>query len=284
MLRKVTLLATAFGLALAAGAPAFASTKEEPKKVEWSFNGPFGAYDQEQLQRGYKVFHDVCSSCHSAKLVSYRNLGDEGGPFYNPEYKGAKVNSNPVVKAIAADFQVDDIDSTTGETIHRNATPADRFKAPFPNPEAAAAANGGATPPDMSVLAKAREGGPDYIYSIVTGYHQPPAGLEVPAGKYYNPYMLGDLTSYWKGDPKAVPVGGFIAMPPPLADNKVTYDDGVKPTLDQEAKDVSAFLMWMAEPKLNERHRSGFSVMIFLIIFSGLLYASYRQVWKNESH
>lgn len=264
-------------------APAIArTTHEEPKEVRWSFEGPFGRFDQAQLQRGYKVYRENCSSCHSMRLVSFRNLGGPGGPFFNAKYKNP--NDNPTVKAIAKDYQVDDIDSETGDVIKRPATAADRFPSPYANEAAARAGNGGALPPDMSLLAKAREGGPAYIYSIVTGYHAAPRAMSVPAGKYYNPYMPGDMTAFWAGPHDKVPVGGFIAMPPPLAPNKTTFDDGTPSTVEQQAKDVAAFLMWAAEPKMDERKQTGLAVVLYLLLFSGLLYASYRQVWRNESH
>ena len=281
MLRKLSVLAAVVGFAFAGPALA-ANTHEEPKEVHWSFEGPFGTYDQEQLQRGYKVYREVCSSCHSMNMVAFRNLGDPGGPFWDPKYKSSVENG--YVKAVAKDYQIADIDRDTGDPIKRPGTPADHFVAPFANEAAARASNGGALPPDMSLLAKAREGGAAYIYSIVTGYVPPPAGLTVPAGKYYNPYIQGDLSSYWKGDPNKVPVGGFIAMPPPLADGKVTFDDKAPSTLDAEAKDVAAFLMWAADPKMEERKQTGLAVMIFLVLFAGLLYASYRTLWRNIDH
>ncbi len=281
MLRKLSVLAAVVGFAFAGPALA-ANTHEEPKEVHWSFEGPFGTYDQEQLQRGYKVYREVCSSCHSMNMVAFRNLGDPGGPFWDPKYKSSVENG--YVKAVAKDYQIPDIDRDTGDPIKRPGTPADHFVAPFANEAAARASNGGALPPDMSLLAKAREGGAAYIYSIVTGYVPPPAGLTVPAGKYYNPYIQGDLSSYWKGDPNKVPVGGFIAMPPPLADGKVTFDDKAPSTLDAEAKDVAAFLMWAADPKMEERKQTGLAVMIFLVLFAGLLYASYRTLWRNIDH
>jgi ubiquinol-cytochrome c reductase cytochrome c1 subunit len=284
MLRKLSIIAAVVGLMTAGlAAPAFASGhKEEPPKINWSFNGPFGKFDQAQLQRGYKVYREVCSACHSMSLVSFRNLGDKGGPFYNEKYKNS--NDNPWVKAIAKDYEVADIDSETGDAIKRPATSADRFPSPFPNEPAARASNGGALPPDMSLLAKAREGGPDYIHAIVTGYKDAPKGLKVGTGQHYNPYMAGDLASAWSGNHEHVPPGGFIAMAPPLKDGLVSFDDGTKSTLDQQARDVSAFLMWAAEPKLEERKKMGFAVILYLLMFSGLLYASYRKVWKNESH
>jgi ubiquinol-cytochrome c reductase cytochrome c1 subunit len=284
MLRKTTVLA-AFGLALAFVAPAFAETTQaELKDVHWSFDNPvFGKFDQEQLQRGYKVYHDVCSTCHSMNLMTFGDMAGKGGPFYDEKYPNP--NNNPKVKALAAEFKVADIDQDTGDATTRPATTADHFKAPFANKYAAQAANGGALPPDMSLLAKAREGGPAYIYSLVTSYvDNPPAGLKVAPGKYYNPIFPGDLGSAWTGDPKQVPKGGVIGMPPPLRDNAVTYDDGVAATKDQEAKDVAAFLAWAAEPHADARRQTGFAVIIYLLIFAGLLYASYKRIWRNIAH
>lgn len=281
MLRKGIALA-ALGLAFIAGPASAAGGAEHPKSVAWSFNGPFGKFDTAQLQRGYKVYREVCAACHAMSLVSFRNLGEPGGPFYDPEYKNP--NDNPYVKALAKDIQVPDIDPDTGDAIQRPATPADRFPSPFPNEPAARASNGGALPPDLSVIAKGRTGGPDYLYSLLIGYKTPPAGLTVGAGQYYNPYMLGDLTSAWSGDHHHVPKGGFIAMPPPLADGKVTFDDGKPSTVDQQAKDVAAFLYWAAEPKMVERKQFGLGAMIYLLLFTALLYFSYRRIWRNVAH
>ncbi len=282
MLRKALILPTlVLGLTVAAGSAGADTTFKEPKDVHWSFEGPFGRFDQEQLQRGYKVYHDVCSACHSMRLMSYRNLGQPGGPFYDPKYKTP--NDNPKVKAIAKDFQVPDIDTDTGDAIKRPATPADTFAAPFPNEYAARASNGGALPPDLSLIVKAREGGPQYVYSILTGYYPAPAGLKIPVGKYYNPYMPGDLGANWTGA-GAPPIGGFIAMPKQLTDNRVTYDDGVAATASQEAMDVTAFLAWAAEPHADERKQMGVAVMIYLLVFAGVLYASYRAIWKGVEH
>ena len=268
---------------LTAGAATAASSELPPKDVHWSFEGPFGHYDQEQLQRGYKVYREVCSSCHSMNFIAFRNLADPGAPFWDPKYPNP--NDNPVVKTIAADYKFPDIDTDTGEVIKRPGTSADYFPNPYANPSAARGANGGALPPDMSLLARAREGGPAYIYSIVTGDGTPaPHALTIPVGKYYDPYMPGDMGSSWHGNPKAVPIGGFIAMPPPLVANKVTFDDGTKATLNQEAMDVAAFLQWAADPKMEERKRMGLAVMIFLVTLTGLLYAAYRRVWDPIGH
>lgn len=284
MLRKLFIAATA-AVVLSVAAPVLAGSSQAPLKddVHWSFESPLGMYDQRQLQRGFKVYKEVCSSCHSMNLVAFRNLGDPGGPFWNPKY--ANPNENPVVKAIAKDYQIADIDNDSGDAVKRPGTSADYFVPPFANKAAAAAANGGAVPPDMSLLAAAREGGPRYIYSVVTGDGtDAPSGLTIPDGKYYDPWMNGDVSSYYKGDPHKVPVGGFIAMPPPLINDRVAYDDGTKATTKQEAEDVAAFLQWTSDPKMEERKQLGVSVLIFLLIFSGILYASYRQIWSKIGH
>jgi ubiquinol-cytochrome c reductase cytochrome c1 subunit len=281
MLRKGIALA-ALGLALIGG-PALASGgHQDIKHVAWTFDGPFGKFDPAQLQRGYKVYREVCAACHSMNLVYFRNLGQPNGPFYDPEYKNP--NDNPYVKALAKDIQVNDIDSETGDTIQRAAIPADKFPSPFPNDAAAAASNGGAVPPDLSVITKARPGGPDYIYSLLTGYRAIPAGVKAGPTPNYNVAFPGDMTPYWTGDHKKVPPGGFLAMPPQLADGKVTFDDGTPSTVDQQAKDVTAFLAWASEPKQIERKQFGLGAMIYLLIFTVLLYFSYRRVWRNVAH
>ena len=287
MMRKALAIAAVFGLATAAALPALTAerTVHTAEGRATGASRPFWAHSTRnwlQLQRGYKVYHDVCSACHAMSLMSYRNLGQPGGPFYDPKYPNP--NDNPYVKTIVKDFQVPDIDTDTGDKIKRPATPADTFVAPFANEYAARASNGGALPPDLSLIIKAREGGPRYVYSILTGYAPAPVGMQVPANRYYNPYMPGDMTSFWTGDKAHVPVGGFIAMPLQLTDNRVTYDDGVKATANQEALDVVAFLTWAAEPHADERKTLGLSVMIFLLIFTGLLYASYRAIWRDVKH
>ncbi len=280
MLRKALVLAAALGLSLVGAAHA-ATTALEPKDVHWSFEGPFGTFDTEQLQRGYKVYHDVCSSCHAMDLVHYYSLGQPGAPFYDPKYP--KPNENPRIKAIAADFKVADIDSDTGDAIQRTATPADIFRNPFANEYAARGSNGGALPPDLSVITLARDGGPQYIYSLLTGYSPPPAGLTVPPGKAYNPYMAGDLGAFWHGA-GPVPKGGFIAMPFQLTPNRVTFDDGVHATTDEEAYDVVAFLAWASDPHQVERKQVGFSVIIYLLLLAGIVFASYKRIWRRVEH
>ncbi|HEX8232986.1 MAG TPA: cytochrome c1 [Caulobacteraceae bacterium] len=282
MLRKAVTLIASLGL-LAAALPAAAAVHPlEPKQVRWSFEGPFGQFDQGQLQRGFKVYREVCSSCHSMDLMAYRHLGQPGGPFYDEKYPNP--NDNPWAKAIAKETQVPDIDSETGDAITREATAADKFKAPFPNEAAARASNGGVMPPDLSVIVKARGGGPQYVYSVLTGYRNPPPGLTVGPGQHYNPWFPGDLSSYWSGDKRHVPHGGFIAMPPPLAPGRVTFDDGTPSTIEQQAKDVVAFLTWASEPKMEERKRTGLAVMIYLLLLTGIVYLSYRRIWRNVAH
>ncbi|MDX3926887.1 MAG: cytochrome c1 [Shinella sp.] len=245
-----------------------------PKEQDWSFAGPFGKYDKGQLQRGLKVYTEVCAACHSMSLVSFRTLEGLG-------YSEAQV------KTFAANYEVEDGPNADGEMFTRTAIASDHFPSPFPNQEAAAASNNGAAPPDFSLIAKARgitrgfpqfvfdiftqyqEGGPDYIYSLLTGYQDPPAGVEVAAGTHYNPYFAN---------------AAALAMAPPLSDGQVTYDDGSPETLDQYAHDVSAFLMWAAEPHLEERKRTGFMVMVFLVIFTGLIYLTKKSVYASKEH
>lgn len=281
MLRKGLALAT-LGLAFLAGPALSAGYPKPPEPIKFGFEGPFGKFDKAQLQRGYKVYREVCASCHSMELVYFRNLGQKGGPFYDAKYPNP--NDNPYVKALAAEMEVPDIDSETGDAIRRPATSADAFPSPFANEAAARGSNGGAYPPDLSVITKARAKGPQYLYSILIGYVTPPAGLNVPAGQYYNPYMPGDLTAYYTGTDGHVPQGGVLAMPPPLQADGVTFDDGTKATIEQQAKDVSAFLTWAAEPKMEERKAFGMGAMIYLLIFAGLLWASYRRIWRNVAH
>lgn len=244
---------------------------KHPRHAHWSFAGPFGHWDVGQLQRGLKVYKEVCSACHSLRLVAFRNLEELG---YTEEQ----------VKAFAAEYSITDGPDSEGEMFERPGIPSDRFPSPFPNVEAAAAANNGAPPPDMSLLAKARapergfpwfvfdvftlyaENGPDYIYSLMTGYEDAPAGVEVPDGAYYNPYFSA---------------GPTLAMANPLSEGIVTYDDGSPETVDQYSRDVAAFLMWAAEPHLVERKAMGFKVMVFLVIFAVLLYLTKKKVWAS---
>ncbi|MGC1301355.1 MAG: cytochrome c1 [Caulobacteraceae bacterium] len=281
-LKSALLGAGVAGLLLAAGGASAKTKVTEPENGNFSFEGPLGKFDQGALQRGYKVYAEVCSSCHAMNLMFYRNLAQPGGPFFDPKHPNP--NDSPYAKAIAADIKVPDIDADTGDVIQRPATPADHFRAPFPNEAAARASNGGALPPDLSVMAKAREDGPNYIYSLLKGYRPAPAGLTVPTGKSYNPYFPGDLGSFWSGPKDQVPKGGFISMPFQLTPNRVTFDDGTKATTEQEAHDVATFLAWASDPKQEERKQTGLAVMLYLIVFTGLVYASYRRIWRNVAH
>jgi cytochrome c1 len=234
-----------------------AEHEAEIEHIDWSFNGPFGTFDRDQLRRGYKVYKEVCSTCHSMNYVHFRNLGEPGGPEF----------SAPEVKALAAGYQMQDGPDQSGDMFERPGEGKDAFPAPYANDEAAAASLG-AAPPDLSLIAKAREGGPDYIHALLTGYTEAPAGVKVPAGGHYNPVFVAG--------------SGVIAMPPPLADGQVDYEDGTPNTLDQMSQDVSAFLMWTAEPKLEQRHRLGFQVMIYLIALAGILFFATRKVWADQ--
>ena len=273
-------------LIAALAAPVFAGqTSKEPQAPAggFSFEGPFGKHDQAQLQRGLKVWREVCSSCHSMNLVHFRDLGTESGPLWDPKYPNP--NDNPRVKALAAMYQIADIDTTTGDPIKRPGIPADAFPAPYANDLVAAGANGGATPPDHSDIAKAREGGARYIYSLIAlGYEHPaPAGLKITGAQNYNPYMPGDLSGFWSGK-GPVPPGSFIAMPPPLKAGQVTFDDGTKSTLPQEAADVAAFLDWASDPHAEDRKRMGLGTILFLLLLSGVTFLSYKRIWRNVSH
>jgi ubiquinol-cytochrome c reductase cytochrome c1 subunit len=282
-LRAAALAALSIGcIGLMAGAAQAKTNSKEPEAVGFSFDGPFGRFDQRELQRGYKVYAEVCSSCHSMSLVSYRDLAGKGGPFYDPKYPNPA--ESPYAKAIAAGIKVNDIDPDTGDTIQRPATPADHFKSPYPNPEAAKAANGGALPPDLSVMARAREGGPDYIYHLLLGYEEAPKGLKVAAGQYYNPYMAGDLASSWTGAKDKVPEGGVLAMPKQITKDRVSFDDKTPSTEENEARAVAAFLAWSADIHQTERKETGVAVMFFLGVMTLLTYASYRRIWKNVAH
>ena len=224
-------------------------------KTNWSFKGIFGTFDRASLQRGYQVYQEVCSGCHSIQHLSYRNLSEKGGPEFSVEE----------AKAIAAQFEVEDGPNSDGEMFMRSGRLSDKFVKPYPNVEASTAANGGAYPPDMSVLAKARKGGADYIYSLLLGYEEPPEGFEIEEGVYYNKYMSGNK----------------IKMTAPLSDGLVEYSDGTQSTTAQMAKDITTFLVWTAEPHLESQHRMGFKVIIYLIILLTLVYMSKQKVWSR---
>jgi ubiquinol-cytochrome c reductase cytochrome c1 subunit len=290
MRTTTTRLAASLLLALALGCGARAQEEEpaetphypleHPQYLNWTFSGPFGKYDPQQLQRGFQVYREVCSACHALSMVAFRNLASEHGPHFSEEQAAA----------LAAEYEITDGPDASGEMFQRPGRPSDYFPAPFANEQAARASNGGAYPPDLSVIAKARavtrgfpnfvfdiftqyqEAGPDYVHALLTGYREPPEGVEVPEGQYYNPFFIS---------------GPALAMPPPLSDGQVSYaqnqDDtdlnDVPETVDQYAKDVAAFLMWTAEPHLANRKAMGLTVMIFLIILAGLVYYTKKKVW-----
>jgi len=262
-------LSLLWAIVMSPHAPAIHLASEEfhlaPKSIHYSFEGPLGRYDNEQLQRGFQVYKEVCSACHSMRLVPFRDLEQIG--FTKPE-----------VKALAKGWATEtpSLNPDTGEAATRKSLPSDFIPGPYPNEIAARAGNNNALPPDMSLLAKAREGGPAYIASLVTGYADVPADLKkkypdfnVPPGLHFNPYFA-NLN---------------IAMPPPLtSDGQVTYSDGTKATRLQMATDVSAFLMWAAEPKLENRKRTGLAVVGYLIIATLLAFAAYRNIWHGKKH
>ena len=275
MSRTILALALAGALlGLGAIAPQPVAAQEHgqpvPPRQKWSFSGPFGTFDRAQLQRGLKVYREVCQVCHGMKMVAFRNLEALG-------YSEAQV------KAIAGEYKIQDGPNDQGEMFERDGRPADYFPQPWPNENAARARYNG-VPPDFSVLAKARgyergfpwfvfdiftqfqEQGPDYIHALMVGYEdKPPAGFTLPAGNFYNKYFPGRA----------------LAMPPPLTDKRVDYTDGTPATVEQYSKDVTAFMMWAAEPQLEARKRIGFQVMIFLIVFAGLLYFTKKKVWAD---
>jgi len=223
-------------------------------KTSWSFDGFFGKFDRASLQRGYQVYKEVCASCHSMKQLSYRNLGEQGGP----EFTEAEV------KAIASQYEVSDGPNAEGEMFTRKGKPSDKFKSPYPNENASRAANGGAYPPDMSVLVKARPGGADYIYSLLMGYEEKvPDNIKLEEGVYYNKYMPGNK----------------IRMAKPLSEGSVSYSDGTKATQEQLSKDLVTFLTWAAEPHLEARKKLGFKSVIFLLILTILVYLVKKKIW-----
>lgn len=271
--RLLTALSVGLGIALASPAVA-AEGQRDAKDISFSFEGPFGNFDRAQLQRGFQVYKEVCAACHSMHFVHFRDLGAPGGPSF-PEDQ---------VQALAAEYQITDGPNTDGEMFERPGLPSDVLPSPFPNDNAARAANGGAHPPDLSLLTKARPGwsgtwrhlvdgigGPQYVYSVLTGYEEAPAELaaSAPPGTSYNPYFAG---------------GHWIGMPNPLSDDQVTYQDGTPATVDQMARDVSAFMTWTAEPKMEQRKQLGFQVLIYIAILTVLLYFTKQKIWARIKH
>ena len=220
---------------------------------EWKHTGVFGTFDRDELHRGFQVFQEVCASCHSLEFIAFRNLAEIGF-------------SEEQIKAIAAEYEVEDGPDAEGDMFMRPARSSDYFPDPFANPQAARASNGGALPPDLSLMVKARDGGIDYLYALLTGYEdEAPEGFELVEGMSYNHYFRGQQ----------------IAMPEPLYEEAVEYADGTEPTLEQLAHDVSVFLAWTAEPELEFRKKTGLKVLIFIAIFTALIYIIKRRIWAR---
>lgn len=248
--------AAAVGLTMAAASGATAAEAVHIPDEDWTWEGLFGYYDKAQLQRGFQIYNEICSSCHGLSLVAYRNLMEIG-------------LTEDQVKAVAAQKEVEAGPDDTGEMFMRPATPADRFVSPFPNEEAARFANGGALPPDLSLMAKARPAGPDYIYHLLLGYQDtPPEGFELGATQYYNEYFPGHA----------------IGMPPQLYEGMVEFADGTEATPENMASAITGFLQWAAEPELEERKSLGIKVLLFLIVLTGMLYALKRRIWADVKH
>ncbi len=229
-----------------------AAVDKHPMKMQWSFEGNFGTYDIASAQRGWQVYKQVCSACHALKYFRFRNLEDIG-------------YSEDMIKAFAAEYEVAGEPDDAGDETVRAALPQDVFPAPFANDNAARASNGGALPPDLSLMVKARHDGANYLYSLLVGYEDAPADREISAGKYYNPYFKG----------------GQISMAPPLSEGVVDYEDGTPATSEQMAKDVVTFLTYVAEPKLVDRHHMGMNVLAFLALLTIIFYLSMKKLWKN---
>ena len=240
---------------IGAGPAATAADAVAPPSMKWTFDGLFGSFDRAALRRGFQVYTEVCAACHSLRLVHYRNLAAIGF-------------SEDQVKAIAAEVEVTDGPDAEGEMFDRPGRPSDRFVSPFPNDNAARAVNNGALPPDLSLVTKSRIGGPDYLYGLMVGYREAPAGMEMSEGMEYNAFFPGHQ----------------IAMPAPLSEDQVEYADGTKATVGQMAKDVTNFLVWAAEPELEERKRMGVKVVLFLVLLTGMLYAVKRAIWSDVPH
>jgi len=262
-MRKLIKTVAAAGLFLGLGATGtLAAEGVVLPKQSWSFDGVFGSFDRASLQRGLQVYKEVCASCHGAKLLYYRNIEDMG---YTPEE----------ARAFAANFEVTAGPNDQGEMFQRPALPSDHFVSPFPNEQAARVANGGALPPDLSLMAKARPNGPDYIHALMTGYGEPSAHFKEEYEKLHNaPFELADGQHF-----NAYFAGNKIGMPQPLYEDGVTFADGTKATIAQQAHDVATFLMWAAEPKLENRKSTGIGVILFLVVFTGLALALKRRTW-----
>jgi ubiquinol-cytochrome c reductase cytochrome c1 subunit len=250
-----SMLMTILALALALGTSGIARSAENGVELidrNWSFDGLFGTFDRASAQRGFQVYREVCSGCHGIEYIAFRNLTDIGF-------------SDEQVQALASEYTITDGPDDNGEMFEREGRPSDRIPSPFANDGQARAANGGALPPDLSLITKARPSGSDYLYSLMRGYVEPPADAEAPPGMYYNEYFAG----HW------------IAMPPPLSEGAVQFADGTEASTEQTAADVTTFLTWAAEPMLEERKQTGLKVILFLIVMTGLLYATKKRIWSD---
>lgn len=249
-MKKLTSLAVA--LLLSATSPALAAEGIPLPKQHWPHQGIFGTYDKAALQRGFQVYKEVCASCHGMKFMAYRHLTALG-------------YSDDQIKSLAAEYTITDGPNDDGDMFERPGRPADYFKKPFANDNAARAANNGALPPDLSLIVKARLGGEDYIYSLLTGYEEPPAGVELMAGMNWNKYFPGHQ----------------IAMAQPISDGQVTYSDGTSASLEQAARDVTQFLAFASEPHMEARKQAGLKIILFLLVFAGIMYAAKRKIWAD---
>ena len=252
---RSSVIAGIAGLVIATGTALAENMEVSLPERHWSFDGFFGTFERADLRRGLEVYKNICSGCHSLNLLHYRDLAGIG---YTPDE----------IKAIAAEQQFTDGPNDQGEMYERPGRPSDLFKAPFPNEQAARAANNGALPPDLTLIVEARKGGANHVYGVLTGYQEPPADVQLKEGQFYNRNFLGHV----------------IAMPPPLSDGAVTYSDGTQATATQMAADVATFLAWAAEPNLEVRKRMGVKTVLFLIVFTGLLYAVKRKIWLGVKH
>jgi len=283
-LKNLALVGAVTVAAISSIAYAAGEGKSDYKMVHkhWHFNGLFGTYDKAAAQRGYQVYREVCSACHQLKHVAFRHLGDKGAPFYDPNYPNP--NDNPLIKNFAADWQVTDVDGDTGDAIERPGIPADKFPAIFPNEAAARASNGGALPPDLSVMVKARNGGADYLYNLLIAYDTPkPDDVELAPGQHYNPVMDGFKIAM------AAPLSdGLVEYAPTTEEDHHTGEVKTVPapeaTVEQMAADVTEFIAWASDSKLEVRKETGLKTMLYLLILSVLLWFTYKRVWKDVEH
>ena len=266
---KMTRIFVAAVAALGLSGVAWASTagQRAPEPYQWHNAGPFGTFDRASVQRGLQVYQEVCASCHSLDLIHFRNLGEAGGPFESAEFPNA--NDNAIVMQIAASYMIEDGPDDAGDMFERPGVPSDAFPAPFENAQQARGSNGGALPPDLSLIVKARGHGADYVHALLLGFDEEvPADMHLAPGQHYNPYFPG----------------GAIAMAPPLFEGMVTYADGTEASVEQMSEDIVTFLTWAGDPHMEARKQMGVMVLIYLFIFALLVYIAYRQIWSSVKH